>query len=391
MAQKLTDAIVKALPVPTSGEKITYDESVKGFGIRVTAGGARSFVLNYRTRLGRERRYTIGRFPGWKTSPARTEALELRKAIDRGGDPLGDIHAGRQAPTVADLCDRFAAEHLPRLRRSTQTSYRQQIESEVRPALGSLKVAEVSFSDIDRLHRAISKRAPYRANRVLALLSKMFSLAKRWGWRADNPVDGIERNTEHKRHRYLTAAELGRLATALAEFADVVIANAVRLALLTGARRGELLAAKWSDFDLVAGVWTKPGATTKQKTLHRVALSGVALRLLVEMRRHAKSSEWVFPARDGGHLTAIREAWDALRAAAAIPDVRLHDLRHTFASLSASSGASLPLIGAMLGHATPATTARYTHLLDDPQRAAANKVAEAIASAEIVPLEGGGR
>ncbi|MGB6913651.1 MAG: tyrosine-type recombinase/integrase, partial [Pseudolabrys sp.] len=375
MAAKLTDAVVKALPAPTSGEKITYDEAMKGFGIRVTAAGARSFVLNYRTRLGRERRYTIGRFPNWKTSPARTEALELRKVVDRGGDPLGDIHAGRKAPTVADLCDRFEAEHLSRLRPSTQTSYRQQITSEVRPSLGSLKVAEVSFSDIDRLHRAISKRAPYRANRVLALVSKMFSMAKRWGWRTDNPVKGIERNTEHKRHRYLTGPELSRLATALAEFPDLTVANAVRLALLTGARRGELLAARWEDFDLAAGVWTKPGATTKQKTLHRVALSDVAVRLLVEMRRHALLDVWVFPARGGGHLTAIREAWDALRAAADIPDVRLHDLRHTFASLSASSGASLPLIGAMLGHSSPTTTHRYAHLLDDPQRSAANKVA----------------
>ena len=385
MAAKLTDAIVKALPVPKAGEKITYDESVRGFGIRVTAAGARSFVLNYRTRLGRERRYTIGRFPNWKTSPARTEALELRKVIDRGGDPLGDIHAGRKAPTMADLCARFEAEHLPRLRPSTQTSYRQQIASEVRPALGSLKVVEVSFSDIDRLHRTISARAPYRANQVLALLSKLFSVAVRWGYRTDNPVSGVERNTEHKRHRYLTGPELSHLATALAKFPDVTVANAVRLALLTGARRGELLAARWTDFDLVAGTWTKPGSTTKQKTLHRVALSDVAARLLVEMRRHANSHGWVFPARDSGHLTDIREAWDALRDAAGIPDVRLHDLRHTFASISASAGASLPLIGAMLGHASPSTTHRYTHLLDDPQRAAANRVAEAIGT-DIVPL-----
>jgi integrase len=388
MAAKLTDAIVKALPSPKAGEKITYDESVKGFGIRVTAAGARSFILNYRTRIGRERRYTIGRFPNWKTSPARTEALELRKVIDQGGDPLGEIHAGRAAPTVADLCDRFETEHLPRLRPTTQTSYRLQITSEVRPALGSLKVAEVSFSDIDRLHRTISKRAPYRANRVLALLSKMFSVAVRWGYRADNPVKGIERNTEHKRHRYLTGPELARLATALAEFPDVTVANAVRLALLTGARRGELLAARYADFDLVAGTWTKPGATTKQKTLHRVPLSDVALRLLVEMRRRSPASVWVFPASAGGHLTAIREAWDTIRAAARIPDVRLHDLRHTFASLSASSGASLPLIGAMLGHSSPATTHRYAHLLDDPQRAAANKVADSLVGTDIVPSGG---
>ena len=164
----------------------------------------------------------------------------------------------------------------------------------------------------------------------------------------------------------------------------------MRLALLTGARRGELLAAKWVDFDLAAGVWVKPASTTKQKSLHRVALSDVAVRLLLEMRRHSPDEAWVFPARRGGHRVTLREPWDAIRAAAGIPDVRLHDLRHTFASISASSGASLPLIGAMLGHASPATTHRYAHLLDDPQRAAANRVAEAIGT-DIVPLQDGRR
>jgi len=139
MAQKLADAIIKKLPKPETGEKITYDTQVKGFGIRVTAKGARSFLLNYRTKLGRERRFTIGAFPDWKTAAARKEAADLKKQIDRGGDPLGEIRAGRQAPTVADLCDRFVADYLPRKRLSTQVSYRQQIDVEIRPALGKLK------------------------------------------------------------------------------------------------------------------------------------------------------------------------------------------------------------------------------------------------------------
>ena len=310
--------------------------------------------------------------------------------IDQGGDPLGDIHAGRQAPSMADLCDRFEAEHLPRLRPSTAKSYRQQIAAEIRPALGAMKVSEVAFSDVDRLHRTISKRGRRtRANRVIATLSKMLSLAVRWGYRGGNPCEHVERNLENRRHRYLTGPELGRLAAALAEYPNVTAANAVRLALLTGARRGELLAARWADLDLASGIWTKPGATTKQATLHRVVLSDVALRLLVEMQRHA-TSEWLFPAPGGGHLTEIREAWDALRAAAGIPDVRLHDLRHAFASLAVSSGASLPLVGSLLGHTEPSTTQRYAHLLDAPQRALVDKVAEAIGAA-IVPLPDGRR
>ena len=161
----------------------------------------------------------------------------------------------------------------------------------------------------------------------------------------------------------------------------------MRLALLTGARRGELLAAKWDDFDLVVGVWVRPASVTKQARLHRVPLSDVAMRLLAEMRRQSPATVWLFPAPRGGHRKHIREAWKALRVRANIRDVRLHDLRHTFASISASAGASLPLIGAMLGHASPATTHRYTHLLDDPQRAAVNKVA-AVIGADIVPLKG---
>jgi hypothetical protein len=166
MASKLTDAVVKALPLPAKGSRIFYDLGVKGFGIRVTSAGARAFVLNYRTRVGRERRFTIGSFPDWKTGGARMEAVELKRQIDRGGDPLGEIKAGRAAPTVADLCERFIAEYLPRKRPSTQTTYRQQIAAEVIPALGRLKVANVAFADIDGVHRAITKRGkPYRANR----------------------------------------------------------------------------------------------------------------------------------------------------------------------------------------------------------------------------------
>jgi integrase len=178
-----------------------------------------------------------------------------------------------------DLCDRFIADYVPRKRPSTQKSYRQKIEAEIRPALGRLKVAEVVFADVDGLHRTISKRGrPYRANRCIALLSRMFSLAIRWGMRTDNPCKGIERNQEHKRRRYLSAEELARLTLALAEHKDRQSADIIRLLLLTGARRGEVLAARWADIDLSAGVWSKPAAATKQKTAHHVPLSAATLQ-----------------------------------------------------------------------------------------------------------------
>ena len=241
---------------------------------------------------------------------------------------------------------------------------------------------------------SLSKRGPTHANRTLAVLSRMFSLAVRWGMREDNPCEGVERNQERKRTRYLTGAEMTRLSGALAALPDQGAANAVRLLLLTGARRGELLAAKWTDIDLDSEQpkWTKPGATTKQKTEHRVPLSSPAGRLLVEMRAVAES-EWLFPALLGdGHRGHINAAWETLRKAAKLPDVRLHDLRHSFASIAASSGLSLPVIGALLGHTTPVTTARYAHLFDDPLREATERVGAIIArshnAADIVALRG---
>jgi len=388
---RLTDKIIKELPAPERGNKITYDE-VKGFGCRVTAAAARAFVLNYRRKSdGIERRFTIGSYPEWSVGTAREEAKRLRREIDAGADPVGEHREARAAPTVADLCDRFGREYVPRKRPATQRDYRQQIAVDIRPALGRLKVASVTFDDIDAWHRKVSRRAPTHANRALAVLSRMFSMAIKWRMRMDNPCKGIERNAENKRRRYLSPAELGRVTAALDGLRDQGAANAIRLLLLTGARRGELLAAHWRDVDLDAGVWTKPASTTKQATTHSVPLSDAARRLLARMRQEAgDDAEWLFPApAKAGPRTDIDDAWNALREAAAIADVRLHDCRHSFASVLASQGLSLPIIGALLGHASPTTTARYTHLFDDPLRAATERASAIItgtAPAEIVPL-----
>jgi integrase len=388
---RLTDNGVKRLPAPARGNRITYDETVKGFGARVTAAGARAFVVRYRRRSDRrERQFTIGSFPDWSVGAARDEAKRLKRAIDGGADPVGEIALSRGAPTVADLVARFLADYVPRNRPSTQDDYRQRLTVDVLPALGRVQVAAITHADIEAFHRRISIRAPVHANRVLALLSRMMSLAIKWGWRPDNPVRGIERNQETPRQRYLTGAELSRLTEALAGLPDQGAANAVRLLLLTGARRGELLAARWTDVDLNVGVWTKPGATTKQRTTHRVPLSEASCRLLAGMKDGA-ASEYLFPPPRGCtlHRIDIDDAWRALRQAADIPDVRLHDLRHTYASVLASSGMSLPIIGALLGHTKAQTTLRYAHLLDDPLRAATERASAIITgkpAAEIMPL-----
>jgi integrase len=392
MAQKLNDRIVKALAIPDRGNRIAYDADVKGFGVRITAAGGRAFVLNYRRKDGRERRWTIGSFPDWSTGAARDEARRLKREIDLGADPVGAHQGERSSPTVADLCDRFEAEYLPRRREWTRKGYRQQIATDIRPAIGRLKVASVTYTDIDRLHREIGKRAPIHANRVLALLSKMFSLAIRWHWRADaNPCRGVERNAEQARYRYLVGDELARLTKALAEHRDQQAANIVRLLLLTGARRGEVLAAQWNQFDLENGIWSKPASSTKQARDHIVPLSAPARQLLAALYEARDGSGYLFPHPLGGHCRDIKRAWAAICRAAGIEGLRAHDLRHSYASALAGAGFSLPVIGALLGHSTPTTTARYSHLFDDPLRVATERAGAILTgkpSAEIVPIKG---
>lgn len=409
MGKKLTDTIVKALPVPKTGNRITYDDgekAVKGFGIRITSGGSRSFVLNYRTRTGRERRFTIGQFPDWKTGAARDEAANLKQRIRlQGDDPLAALEADRGAKTVADLVERFLREHSERKNRASTTAlYRGMLDRWVLPKMKHLKVAEVTFSDVDGLHAGVTKEGgPYAANRMLAALSKMFNLAIKWQLRTDNPVRGVERNQEVKRHRYMSFDEIAALIKALDEHPDRQAANIIRLLLLTGARRGEVLKARWDQFDLGAGVWIKPGATTKQKTQHRVPLSAPARQLLTEIAAEAdkaakqgtERSAWVFPGRTSGQpREGVKRPWAEISKAAGLTGdkaVRVHDIRHSYASILASAGLSLPIIGQLLGHTQPATTARYAHLFDDPLRAATERVGAIVdagkkPSAEVIDI-----
>jgi integrase len=413
---RLTDKQVRAAAAPADGRlnAILYDGEIKGFGLRVTKDGAKAFVLNYRI-AGRERRLTIGSYPDWTMLAAREEAKRLKRLIDVGRDPLAERIAAREAPTVADLIDRYLTDHAPRKRERSRREDEAMIGQWLKPELGNRKVTDIRHADIDALHRKITAAGtPTRANRVIALASRMFTLAIRWEWRGDNPAAGIERNPEEPRQRYLSGDELRRLTAALAAHPNRHAADAIRLLLLTGARRAEVLGATWEQFDLGAGIWTKPSAHTKQKREHRVPLSAPARQLLAEMQAAAerralatkRELRFAFPARAGdGHMTEIKGAWLAICKAAGLAEtvaqvrrgkpvldadgkpvvvtrttVRLHDLRHTYASVLASGGHSLPVIGALLGHSQAATTQRYAHLFDDPLRAATERAAAAIAA-----------
>jgi integrase len=265
--------------------------------------------------------------------------------------------------------------------------------------LKHLKVSEVSTKDIETIHRAVTRRGPYQANRTRSTLSRMFRYAVEWGWRPDNPVAGVRKNKEHKRARYLTSTEMPRLSKALAELNDQQAADIFRFCLLTGARRGEVRAARWKDLDLAGGFWVKPPEATKQNKEHRVPLSPAALSILLRLRKAAASEAvYVFPGEgETGHRIDLKKPWRKIIRAAGIEGVRVHDLRHSFASLAVNAGYSLPFIGALLGHADPETTARYAHLYDASLKEAVARIGDQIegiregGAAEVANIEQGRR
>jgi integrase len=397
MAERIDDKLVKRLlkNPPAKGNAITYDDELTGFGARITAGGTLAFVMNYRLD-GSEWRYTIGQYPEWSVTAARDEVKKLRRRIDKGDNPMAERRERQEADTVRDLAHRFEAEFLPKRSKDYQHEAKVMLENDILPVIGRMMVTDVRRKDMDKIHRLVSERAPIRANRVIAVASKMFSMAIRWDRRSDNPCKGIERNQENRRSRYLSQREIADLSAALVKYPSQNAADCLRFILLTGCRKAEAMTATWDQFDLERGVWTKPSAHTKQKKEHRVPLSALALALLRRIRAKAEEGiPHVFPGRKRGEpIQQIRTAWEFVIDRAGLKDVRIHDLRHTYASILASAGVSLPLVGALLGHTQPATTARYAHLYDDPLREATERVGAFVTSAgkpaaPVVPAKGG--
>jgi integrase len=378
--RNLTDTVAAKLKAPG----LLWDRSIKRFGLRITLAGNKAWVLDYDA-AGKRRRINLGYFPELGADDARDEALRLRRLIRDGHDPLAEARAEQkrhaEAPTIGDLCAYWL--EVKAQKRSIRDD-RDMINLHILPALGgATKVAAVTFDDVERLHRrSVRLGAPVRANRVVALLHAMFERAIKRGWRPDqsNPARGIERTRESGRHRYLSDSELPRLLAALDAHRDQRAANLIRLLLYTGARRGEALKARWSEFDLTVGRWTKPDSHTKQRQIHTIPLNRPALELLTLMRVEARTDAfYVFPNDDGsGHLVEMKNAWATICRHAGIEGLRLHDLRHSFASLLLNRGTSLEVIGGLLGHTQSSTTQRYAHLLEDTLRDASEKLGDAL-------------
>jgi integrase len=396
-----------------SGAEMWWDADPKatGFGVRSYPGGGKSFFVDYRID-GRQRRYTIGPFPRWSAEAARERAKELRKQIDRGHDPTGDKRARRTAPTVQDLIDRYVTDHLPKKTgRENRKADEKRMLAEIGRHLGvHTKVADVHGGDIGNMHQRMSasigprgKPRPVRANRMLSIASKIFSLAlvpkagETLPWRnaaLGNPCKGIERNREEGRERFFSQQELAAISDALAEYRGGA-GDCVRLIMLTGCRPSEAMRAEWSEFDEQPGYWIKPAAHTKQRKTHKLPLSPPATELIERLRSERGRSRWVFDGYvPGAHLVSIEHVWRHVRKRTGLgADARAYDLRHTFASVGAGGGLSLPIIGRLLGHTQARTTQRYAHLADDPLVEATTKIGNVIAGAgkpgaDIVPLRG---
>ena len=389
---------------PKSGRKLTYDmqvagagERIPGFGVYVTAAGVVSFFLDYRTVHGRQRRHTLGRWEqgGMTVAQARQEASQLRMEIGKGLDPVASKEQTRTAPTVADLADKYLKGAEKHKRPSSFRNDRQMMGNIILPELGRRQVAEVTKHDLESLHDAFHDR-PYRGNRVLALLSNMFAHAVEWRWRSDNPARGIKRHPEEKRERWLSSDELQRVLVALDEYPDQLVADAIRLLMFTGAREGEVLRATWDQFDLERGTWTVPSHHTKQKRTEHIPLNRAAVAVLKRMNE-SKRSPYLFPGENGdGPRVTLRRPWvQVLKRAGLVnvqeiqgkrrrvvkryrPAVRLHDLRHTFASHLVSAGESLQIVGKLLGHTLASTTQRYAHVADHALRDASEIMAQVV-------------
>lgn len=386
---RLTKTLVDELQPPAKGQAFVWDSEVPGFAVRATVSGAKAWIVQMRVRGGKERRMTIGFCNKVPLDKARQEARKVLATADLGRDPAQERKEAREVkpdlnPTFTEFSTRWMTEVAERRNRDgTLKNRRLLLKNHILPVLGEKRIADIQHKDIEDLHHRISQRFPVAANRAVSLCSAIFSAAERWGMLSANPAFKIERNTEEGRERYLTPEEIARLHVALDQSPAQDSADVVRLLLLTGARVGEVLAMQWSHVDLTVGMWIKPAATTKQKRIHRVPLSPAAVEALTKRQSASKAKRpkaeppsWVFPG-DGtdGHMTTIRTFWAAVCRRAGIEGVRVHDVRHTFASLLVSSGESLPVVGALLGHTQAKTTSRYAHLQDDALRRAAARVA----------------
>lgn len=368
---KITKRFVESITPDPKKTLIYWDAELKGFGLVVLPSGRRTYCIQYRNTIHIKKRLKIGVHGQITTEEARVLAKKQLSQVVHGEDPMEQKKVEMALPRMRELAAQYFERHAERKRLKSQKEDRAMLNKYILPAFGDKRVPQVTFHEIQTLHLKL-KDTPYRANRILALLSKMFSLAVSWGWRSDNPVLGIERYQEEKRDRWLNDEELQRLWSVLEAYPEHITAYVLKFLLLTGARKGEVLQATWDQFDLEKGIWTKPAHLTKQKKKEHLPLSDKTLEVLYSLKKLIfQQSPYLFPGKvEGAPLQEIKTFWKRVLKEAKLESVRIHDLRHTHASHLVSSGLSLSIVGKLLGHTQASTTHRYAHLADEPLREA---------------------
>lgn len=377
---KLTKRTVEALQSEAK-DYFVWDNTVAGFGVRVMPSGAKTYQAQYR-KGGRTRRISIGRHGRITVDQARNLAKEIMGRVAKGENPADEISLNRKAPTVAALCERFIECHVSeRCKASTQREYQRAIDLFIIPAIGSFKTHDVTRQDVSELHYKFRDK-PYQANRTLGVLSKMFNLAEAWGLRPDgtNPCRHVAKYKEVKRERFLSSMELQTLGDILNHVEiegseSPYIIAALRLLILTGCRLSEIQTLKWEYITAVGMELpdTKTGA-------RRIPLPDAARAVLSSIHHLPDNPYVIVGTVPGQFATDFQRPWRRIRKLAGLDDVRIHDLRHTYASNAVSAGMPIQMVGRLLGHTQLQTTMRYAHLADDSVRKAAEQNATALSA-----------
>lgn len=405
---RITKRAVDALRCPAGKDReFLWDDALAGFGVGVFPTGKKVYVAQYR-KDGRSRRVSIGEHGRLTPDQARSQAKAMLGAVEGGADPVAERQAARAVRTFAAVAADFMRLHVEAKRKGrTAVTYEGLLRLHIIPAIGGKRIADVRRADVARLHARMSK-TPGAANRAISVISAI------WNWAArrdevafaDNPAKGIERNREQSSERFLTTVEIIRLGAALAEgetiglpyavdqtkpkakhaaklnnrrvMLDTFAVAAIRLLILTGARLNEVLKAKWSYLDQERGIIFLPDSKRGKRPIY---LSAPALAVLASIPRIANNPFIIAGSKDGQPRADLKRPWQAVQIAAELEGLRLHDLRHSFASFGASASLGLPVLGKLLGHSQPATTARYAHLDADPMHRAAGTIGATISAA----------
>lgn len=392
---KITKRVIDAL-TPECARYTVWDAQLKGFGVRVAATDTKTYVVRYRTIGGADRLLQIARHGVITAEEARERAAAVLAQVASGGDPQLTKCERREKLTMAGLCDLYMVEGTALKKASTLQIDKIRIARHIKPRLGRMKITDITRRDIERLMVDVglghirgeatphTRGGVHAAARTVGLLGGIFTFAVERGLLKANPTRGVKRYKDNRRDRFLSPAELARLGDVLTRLetdgGDPRHLNIIRLLALTGARKNEIARLRWSEIDREQGLLRLADSKTGAKIIR---LGTAALELIEGLLPN--DSTWVFPDRrhPDKPIGNLDWAWVGIRKRAGLDDVRIHDLRHSFASAGLAGGEGLPLIGKLLGHSHIATTSRYAHLADDPLRAAADRISERVAASLI--------